>query len=249
MQLNDNKKETGSVSGFAIGRLLPVVLLLAGLILFFVLDLDHYVTFETIREQRHWLTSQVTEFGIFAVMVFVVAYGVAVAFSLPVGLLFSLTGGFLFGEWLGTLYSVIGATLGATVLFMVARSALGDPLRERAGPWLSKVERGFADNALSYLLVLRLIVVFPFWVVNLVPAFLGVPLGTYVLGTFIGVIPGAFVINLAGAGLGAIFDTGEAFSPANVFTPEIIGALAGLAILALLPALRGRWKARRRDLS
>lgn len=231
-------------AGYAWSRLVPVAILVAGLIAFFAFDLDRYITFEALRDRREWLSGMVAEHGAMAALAFVALYAAVVAFSIPAGLFLSLAGGFLFGEWLGTLYSVTGATIGATVLFGIARSALGDPLRKRAGPWLRRLEDGFRENALSYLLVLRLIVVFPFWVVNLVPAFLGVPLGTYVVGTFLGIIPGAFVYNLAGAGLGSIFESGARFTPTSVLTPEIIAAFAGLALLALLPAAYRRWKAR-----
>ncbi len=227
----------GGKSGFSWLRLLPVAVLIAGAVAFWHFNLDEYVSFETLREQRQWLTASVAEYGILAALVYLVAYAVAVAFSLPLGLFLSLTGGFLFGEWFGTLYTVIGATAGATVLFIIAKSALGDLLRKKAGPWLARVEAGFQENAFSYLLVLRLVPLFPFWVVNLVPAFLGVPLRIFVLGTFFGILPGSFVYNLTGAGLGSIFDSGETFSAGSILTPEIIAALVGLAVLAMVPVL------------
>ena len=149
----------------------------------------------------------------------------------------SIAGGFLFGGLLGALYVVIGATIGATALFLIARSALGDSLRTRAGPWLAKMEAGFQENALSYLLVLRLVPLFPFFVVNLVPAFLGVQLWTYVLGTFFGIIPGALVFTYSGAGLGSVFDSDQPFSIGAVLTTEVVIALLGLALLSLVPVL------------
>ena len=229
---------------FSWSRMVPVALLIAGLLVFFLLDFDRYVTFEALRDKREWLAGVVANHRFGAVAGFVLLYAAVVTFSIPAGLFLSITGGFLFGEWLGTVYCVLGATLGATTLFCIARSTLGDPLRARAGPWLKRLEAGFQENALSYLLVLRLIVVFPFWVVNLVPALLGVRLRTFVVGTFVGIIPGAFVYNLAGAGLGSIFDSGASFSPSDVLTPEIAGALVGLAALALLPVAYRRWKNR-----
>ena len=118
-------------------------------------------------------------------------------------------------------------------------------LRDKAGPALAKMEAGFRENALSYLLVLRLVPLFPFFVVNLVPAFLCVPLGTYVLGTAIGIIPGAFVFAIAGEGLGSVLDSSESFSPASVVTPEVLAALTGLAVLALIPVAYKKVKVRR----
>ncbi|MGI9502415.1 MAG: TVP38/TMEM64 family protein, partial [Geminicoccaceae bacterium] len=168
----------------------------------------------------------------------------ATAVSFPGGGLLSITGGFLFGSILGTAWIVIGATIGAVGIFLAAKTALGDALKAKAGPWLNKMEEGFRDNAFSYLLVLRLIPVFPFFVVNLVPAFLGVGLRTFTLATFIGIIPGAFVFASVGAGLGSVFDQGESFSPAAALTPEVITALVGLAVLALVPVAYQKWKAR-----
>ena len=165
--------------------------------------------------------------------------------SLPGGAILSIAGGFLFGAWLGTLYIVVGATVGATAVFLITRTALGDALRARAGPWLKSMEAGFQENALSYLLVLRLVPLFPFFVVNLVPAFLGVGLRTYVVGTFVGIVPGAFVFAFTGAGLGSVFDSSESFSPAAVLTPEVIVALTGLALLSLLPVAYKKIKTRR----
>jgi uncharacterized membrane protein YdjX (TVP38/TMEM64 family) len=167
-----------------------------------------------------------------------------VAFSLPGGAVMSIAGGFLFGTIWGSIYILIGATLGATALFIIAKTALGDVLRAKAGPWLQKMEAGFQENALSYLLVLRLVPLFPFFVVNLVPAFLGVSLATYVLGTFFGIIPGVVVFASVGAGLGSIFDAGEAFSARGILTPQILTALMGLAVLALIPVVYKKIKAR-----
>jgi uncharacterized membrane protein YdjX (TVP38/TMEM64 family) len=172
-------------------------------------------------------------------------YTAAVAFSVPGGLALSLACGFLFGVVLAPIMIVFAATAGATILFIIAKTALGDPLRAKAGPWLMRMEVGFQDNALSYLLVLRLIPLFPFFVVNLVPAFLGVPLWIYVVGTFVGIIPGTIVFTTVGAGLGSVFDRGQTCSTSGLLTPEIIAGLVGLAILAALPVLYKRFKDRR----
>jgi uncharacterized membrane protein YdjX (TVP38/TMEM64 family) len=226
-------------------RLLPLGVLAAGLVAFFLFGLDDYLTFETLRDHRAWLLQQVAESALLTSLVFVAIYIVVVAFSLPGGAVMTITGGFLFGQWLGTLYVIAAATVGATILFLAARTALGDLLRARAGPFLKKMEAGFQENALSYLLVLRLIPLFPFFIVNLVPAFLGVSLRTYVIATFVGIIPGSFVYATVGAGLGSIFDAGKEFTAASILTPQIITALIGLAILALLPIVYKKVKARR----
>lgn len=240
-----SKRDDASRSAFSWRRLLPLAVLGAGLALFFLFGLDDYLTFDALREHRAWLLQQVSESTVATSLVFIAIYIAVVAFSLPGGAVMTITGGFLFGQWLGTLYVVFAATIGATILFVAARTALGDLLRAKAGPFLKKMEAGFQEDALSYLLVLRLIPIFPFFVVNLVPAFLGVTLRTYVIATFVGIIPGSFVYATVGAGLGSIFDAGEEFSAASILTPEIITALIGLAILALLPVGYKKLKARR----
>ena len=233
-----------SDKSFSFGRLIPLLILVAGLVAFFALGLQRYLSFEVLRENRVALLSWVEQQGLVAGLIFMAVYAAAVAFSLPGGAVLSITGGFLFGTVLGALYIVIGATVGATALFIIAKTALGDFLRAKAGPWLQKMEAGFRENALSYLLVLRLVPLFPFFVVNLVPAFLGVSLGTYIIGTFFGIIPGVFVFASVGAGLGSIFDAGETFSASGILTPQIIIALVGLAVLALIPVVYKKIKAR-----
>ncbi|HWB46491.1 MAG TPA: VTT domain-containing protein, partial [Hyphomicrobiaceae bacterium] len=139
-----------------------------------------------------------------AVLIYIAVYALAVALSLPCGLIMTLAGGLLFGWLLGGVAAVIGATTGATLLFMVARSAIGETLGERAAPWLTKLRQGFKDEALSYMLFLRLVPAFPFWLVNIAPAVLGVPLRTYILGTFLGIIPATFAFATVGAGLDSV---------------------------------------------
>jgi uncharacterized membrane protein YdjX (TVP38/TMEM64 family) len=168
------------------------------------------------------------------------------AFSIPGALAMTLFGGFLFGYTLGAAYAAIGATAGATILFTVARSTLGAALRERAGPWLGKMRAGFQANAVSYLLVLRLVPLFPFWLVNLVPACLGMSLRGYVGATFVGILPGTVVYAVLGSGLGKVLDAGETPEFSLALEPRILLPLIGLAILALLPVVYKRLKARPR---
>ena len=167
-------------------RFLPLALLFGAAGAIYTFELQTYLSFEALSSNREFLSRLVEQHLLAAVLIFIAVYAVATAISLPGGALLSVTGGFLFGGWQGAMIVVIAATIGATVVFLIARTALGDSLRERAGPWLRKMEQGFQDNALSYLLTLRLIPIFPFFVVNLVPAFLGVRLSTYVLATGIG---------------------------------------------------------------
>lgn len=230
--------------GFGLKKVLPLIVLAAGIAAFFAFGLDQYVTFEALRENRGVLTNFVADNPLAAPLVFMVIYAAVVAFSLPSGAIMTIAGGFLFRTGLGTVWVVLSATLGATILFVIARTSLGDPLRAKAGPWLKKMENGFQENALSYLLALRLIPLFPFFVVNLVPAFLGVRLRTYVIGTLVGIVPGSFVYATVGAGLGSIFDQNEGFTVTGILTPEIVTALVGLSVLSLLPITYKKIKAR-----
>jgi uncharacterized membrane protein YdjX (TVP38/TMEM64 family) len=237
------KKQSG-VTHFSYGRLVPVLVLVTGLVVFFALGFERYLSFDTLREHRSTLRAWVETSGVRAALLFMVIYTTAVAFSLPGATVLSIAGGFLFGTVWGTVCIVISATLGATVLFLIAKTAFGDALRAKAGPWLQNMETGFRDNALSYLLVLRLVPLFPFFIVNLVPALLGVPLSTYVLATFVGIIPGALVYATVGAGLGSIFDAGGEFSATGILTPQVLLSLIGLAVLAMLPVVYKKLKTR-----
>jgi uncharacterized membrane protein YdjX (TVP38/TMEM64 family) len=229
-------------------RLLPLILLVVAIVLCFVLGGPEYLTFDSLRENRAWLMQQVGERPVLSVLAYLLLYVLTVTLSIPGATVLTIAGGFLFGLAWATALTVVGATVGATALFLLAKTTVGDALRARAGPWLRKMEAGFAEGALSYLLVLRLVPLFPFFVVNLVPAFLGVPLATYVLATFFGIIPGTFVYSSVGAGLGSVFESGGDFSPADALTPEVVIALIGLAVLALLPvAYRKLARGRRRD--
>lgn len=243
MASNGSRATDGGGSG--IRQFWPVVALVAVVVGFFVFGPDNQAVFEALRDHRGSLLVFVADNVAAAVAAYFLLYVVVVAFSLPGGAMMTIAGGFLFGSLHTTVVVVFAATLGATLLFLIARSAIGDSLRVRAGPWMARMEAGFRENALSYLLVLRLIPLFPFFVVNLVPAFLGVNLRTYVIGTFFGIIPGTFVFALAGSGLGSVLDTGGKLAAASVLTPEVAAALAALALLALTPVVYKKWRARK----
>jgi uncharacterized membrane protein YdjX (TVP38/TMEM64 family) len=225
-------------------RWLPLGLLVAGLIAFFALGLDRYISFETLKTHRAALLDFVGAYPLGAVLLYGLAYVAVVAFSLPGGAVMTVAGGFLFGTALATAVVVVAATVGAALVFLAAKTALGDVLRNRAGPFVARMEEGFRANALSYLLVLRLVPLFPFFIVNLVPAFLGVTLRVFVVGTLIGIVPGTFVYASVGAGLGSVFDAGESFSARGVLTPEVVLALVGFAFLAMIPVLYRRFRSK-----
>jgi uncharacterized membrane protein YdjX (TVP38/TMEM64 family) len=228
-----------------IRRFLPLLVLLVAIALVFVLGLDQYLSFETLRRHRAELLAFVERNAVLAPVLFVLVYAAVIALSIPGGAILTIAGGFLFGIVLGTILVVIGATAGATAIFLIARSALGDALRARIGPRARRMEEGFREDAFNYLLFLRLIPLFPFWLVNIVPALLGVGLGTYVVATAIGIIPGSLVYASVGNGLGAVFDAGETPDLGIIFRLEIILPIAGIALLALLPVGYRKFKARR----
>jgi uncharacterized membrane protein YdjX (TVP38/TMEM64 family) len=230
-----------------IRRLAPLAVLLAAIAAFFALGLHHYLSFEALRQHREELLALVEQHPLLAPLAFMAVYAAVIALSVPGGAILTIAAGFLFGILPATLYVVASATIGAAIVFLIARTALGDALRARAGPRIRRMEEGFRQDALSYLLVLRLIPIFPFWLVNIVPAFLGVPLRTYVLGTLVGIIPGSFVYASVGNGLGAVFDAGGTPDLGVIFEPAILLPIAGLAVLALLPVVYRRFKARKTE--
>jgi len=226
-------------------RWLPLGVLVAGLVVFFATGLHRVLTFDALRTHRAALSAWVSDHYLLAALLYVATYAALVAFSLPLASLATLLGGWLFGAVMGTTLTVLGATVGAIAVFLAARSALGDLLRARADSFLGRMEAGFRRNALSYLLFLRLVPVFPFWLVNIAPAVFKVPLRTYALTTFLGIIPGTAVYCSVGAGLGGVLDRNETPDLKLVFEPQILLPLLALAGLSLVPMLYGRWKASR----
>ncbi|MGB0681724.1 MAG: TVP38/TMEM64 family protein [Magnetovibrionaceae bacterium] len=225
-----------------IGKFLPLIVLALGAGLFFGLGLHQYLSFEALRDHRETLMVWVDNHGIVFGLGYILAYALAVVFLPPSGTIMTLAAGFIFGWAWGGLIAVIGATLGATALFEACRHSLGDVFRKRAGGAIRRMEAGFKENALSYMLVLRLVPLFPFWLVNIAPAFLGVNLRTYVIGTLLGIIPGTIVYTIFGAGLGSIFDSGEELTLSGIVTPEILAGLVGLGLLALVPVVYRKMK-------
>lgn len=171
---------------------------------------------------------------------FVLVYAAAVALSVPGAVWLTLGAGFLFGTWVGTLLVVPAATLGACAVFLVARSALGGALAARAGGWLDRMRRGMAAGGASYLLILRLVPVVPFFIANLAPALLGARFGTFAWTTAVGIVPATAVFAGLGAGLGTTLDRGEAPDLGVIFAPEVLLPLLGLAALAALPLVLRR---------
>jgi uncharacterized membrane protein YdjX (TVP38/TMEM64 family) len=211
------------------------------------------LTLAALVRHRMQIDDFVTGHFVLAVIAFVAIYIAAVALSLPGASVLTVSGGLLFGLVVGASASVIGATLGATLIFLLARTALGEPLLKRAGPRAAKLAQGFRDDAFSYLLFLRLVPAFPFFLVNLVSALAGVGLIPFISATALGIIPGSVVYTFAGSGLDSVivaqktaFEACQAAGTANchmtfdgkgILTPQLIGALVALGLLALVPAV------------
>jgi uncharacterized membrane protein YdjX (TVP38/TMEM64 family) len=243
-------------------RLLVVVVVVAAAAAAYWVFGRGAISFEALVRHRMAIDDFVTRHGALAVLAYIGLYAAAVSLSLPGATFLTVAGGFLFGLVTGSGAAMIGATLGATVIFLVARTALGQPLLKRAGPRASQLAQGFRADAFNYLLFLRLVPVFPFFLVNLVPAFAGVKLSTFVAATALGIIPAALVYALAGTGLDSVIAAQKAsyetcmaagradcrlvFNAGDVLTPELIGALIALALLALVPVLVKRLRARSR---
>lgn len=219
-------------------RRLPiiVILIVAAAGAFFLRD---YLNFEALRANREALIAfRDANYGL-SVILFMLVYVVIVAFSLPGATIATLTGGFLFGTVAGTAMNVTAATLGAVMIFLAARHGFGDWLSARidaSGGAVRRIKAGLDDNQWSMLFLIRLVPAVPFFVANLLPAFLDVPLYRYIVSTFLGIIPGGLVYTSVGAGLGAVFAAGQTPDLGLIFEPQILLPILGLCALALLPA-------------
>lgn len=215
-------------------RWLPLLVLLLGVLVFLSFDGASYLNMDALRANRQLLEEWVGRYGYWAQLAYILLYIFATAFSLPLGALLTITAGFLFGVFAGTLIVVLGATIGSVAIFIAVRMGVGDFFTRNTGSWVARMSEGFNKDAFSYLLMLRLIPIFPFALVNVVPALLGVSLPVYVFTTLIGIIPGSLVYVLLGNGLGAIFDAGGNVNVGIIFEPEIFLPILGLAALVLL---------------
>lgn len=206
-----------------VGKIVLAFIIAIGIGAFFYFDFSQYLSLSTIKANRDNLLTYTEENFWPSVVVFVFLYIAQTAFSLPGGALMTLSGGFLFGSLLGTIFVNLGATVGATLAFLAARYLLQDWVEEKFGKRLETIQAGFAKNAFSYLVTLRLIPVFPFFLVNLVSGLTRVKLGTYVVATSIGIIPGSFVYAFAGRQLGTINSLREIASPPVLLAFTLLG--------------------------
>lgn len=247
----DHENETTDQKGKSlITRLAPLGVIAIALGLFFAFGLHQYFSLETLRENREALNNWVAQAPLLALGVFILAYAAAVAISFPGASILTIFGGFLFGLWPGVPAIVFAATLGASIIFLAAKTALGDFLQKRTSGFIKNMEAGFRDDELSYMFLLRLVPVFPFWGVNIAAGVIGVKLKNFVIGTFFGIIPGSFVYASIGNAAGAAFDAGEDVSLTGILTqPTTLLPILGLAALALLPIILKRFNKRAAALS
>jgi uncharacterized membrane protein YdjX (TVP38/TMEM64 family) len=232
------------MSSLALRRTLPFAILLLGLVVFFALGLNRQLSLETLGRNEAEITAWVAANPIVAALTFLAAHATVVAFSLPASAAMATASGFLFGVVEGALLSWIGTTVGSIALFFAARSAFQDLFRARAGPALARLEEGFRRDGFSYLLFLRLVPVFPAWLITVVTALLGVRPAVFIYGTLFGVIPGCFVFAGIGADFGALFRSGQTPDLGATFRIRTLLPLLGLGVLALLPVLYRRWRRR-----
>lgn len=222
-----------------LSRYVPILLIACGAIAALVLARD-YLSFDVLLANYEQLTAWRDQHLVLTILVFVLTYTLCVAFSVPGAIWLTLIGGFLFGTLLGTAVVVFAATAGAMLIFLAARTALGDVLREKAGSWVARMEEGFRKGEVSYLLIMRLVPAVPFFIANLAPAFLGARTWTFFWTTLVGIIPGTLVFISLGAGLGEQLSRGEAPDLGVIFEWHILGPLLGLAALAALPLVLKR---------
>lgn len=230
-----------------LGRKLPFLLILVAAAIG-AFALRDQISFAALAENRADLLAFRDANYALAVLGFMAAYVVIVAFSLPGATVATLTGGFLFGLFPGVVFNVVAATIGAVAIFLAARSGFGDRFAERLearGGTVARIQAGLRENEWSVLLMMRLVPVVPFFLANLIPAFLGVRLSRFAITTGLGIIPGGLVFTSVGAGLGAVFARGEAPDLGIIFAPHVLLPILGLAALSALPLLLKLLKSRK----
>lgn len=229
-------------------RFLPIAVVIAGLAFGYAMGWHNFLTLDYLSESRETLKAMVAAHPFLAAAGFIVAYALAVAFSFPAASILTIFAGFLFGWAIGGVLVAIAATLGASAIFLAARSAFGDFLRDKVGPRVKKLADGFEEDAFGYLLVLRLAPVFPFFIMNIAPALFAVPLRTYIAATFIGILPGTFAYTYLGSGIDSVIisaqEAGRDVSLADIVTPQITIAFVVLAVVAAIPTIIKKLRSR-----
>jgi uncharacterized membrane protein YdjX (TVP38/TMEM64 family) len=249
-QVTERDREPGAgAKRSGLWRFAPLAVVVAGLALGYGMGWHRYFSLMFLAESRDALNAYVAENYLLSLLGFGAVYALAVAFAFPAASVLTIFGGFLFGWLVGGSVVAVAATIGATALFLAARSAFGDFLRERVGGKSAAFADGFEENAFGYLLVLRLAPIFPFFLVNIAPALFMVPLRTYVGATLLGILPGVFAYSYLGEGIDSVLtaarESGQAPSAADLVTPKITLAFAALALVAAIPVVVRKIRKRR----
>ena len=217
-------------------KMILLVLGALAVALFFVLDLGRFLTLASLKANRQALLDFYSAHRLLTVAGFMTIYIVQTALSLPGAAILSLAAGAVFGSIMGTVYANIAATIGATLAFLVTRYLLRDIVLSRFGAKLEGINRELESRGFNYLMFLRLVPLFPFFLINLAAGLTRLPLSTFFFGTMLGIIPGGFVYVNAGASLATID------SLADVASPRVLGSFALLGLFALVPVLYSKWK-------
>lgn len=227
-------------------RVLPLIVLILLAVAAFAAGAGRWFSLSELAAHRAGWLAFIQAHLWLSLAIFVGVYAAAVALSFPAALVMNLAGGLLFGPWLGTAASVIGVTLGSLAVFVIVRSALGGMLRRRAeqmGGRFKAVMDGMAAGALGYVLTLRLLPVFPLWLVNLAAALAHAPIRPYALATVLGVIPSTLIFSHLGAGLGSLLAAGQIPNLHSLLRADVLGPLMALGLLALAATLVQRRRA------
>ena len=239
METNTTPQGAGAPAAkSALKRFLPLAVIAIALTAFFVLGGPKFISLDSLRDNQEFLKAFVADNLYLAVAGFVIIYATLVAISFPGAGFLSIFAGFLFGILAGTFAAVIGATIGATIIFLIVRSALGKGLAAKAGPYMKKFEEGLQNNEISYLFILRLVPIFPFFIVNIVTALFDVKLRNYVMTTMLGIIPGGLVYVSVGNGIGDALSAGQDVPLSGLmFRPAVIFPILGLVLLSMIPVV------------
>ena len=229
-------------------RLLPLAVIAIGIVVAFSSGATRYLSLDALQARSHTLVAFAQAHPVQCAAAYMGLYAAVVAFSLPGALIMTLSGGFLFGQVWGSAAAVAGASAGAVIMFLVARTAVGDALRRKAeasGGLLRKLEAGIRENAFTALLTMRLIPALPFWLVNIAAGLVKMSLSTYAAATVLGIIPSTVIYAGIGAGLSRVFASGGKPDLHMIFEPQVLLPLIGLAGLSFAPLLWKTWRKRR----
>jgi uncharacterized membrane protein YdjX (TVP38/TMEM64 family) len=218
----------------------PGLLIAAAVVAAFASGLTKHLTLHELAHRREAVEAAVHAHPWLGLAAYIGAYTAVVALSLPAALVMTLTGGLLFGPWIGGLAATVSCTAGATIIFLICRIAAGDVIRQRAGPTAARIEAGVRENAFSYIVFLRILPVAPFWLINLALGLIDIPLLTFVAASFIGILPVSLIFASIGSGLNETFAHHRHIGPDVILQPKFLLPLIALSALSLGPVLYRR---------